>query len=118
MAEPKYIKTLTKLYHGMDKKLAVMATSMGALPKMEQHLKELNTKVQSHDVSIARLQERQDDPVAGNPDGEDEQSGIFSLAKWGLKQFGVFGVMALIIVLLIVLRLAESGFFALFTGGG
>ena len=68
-------------------------------------------------MSIARLEEKQDDRV-GNPDDDAEQSGIFSLAKWGLKQFGVFGVMALIIVLLIVLRLAESGFFKLFTGGG
>jgi len=47
---------------------------------------------------------------AGNPKSEEDET-AFSLAKWGVKEFGIFGFQAIIILGLITLLLKQGGVF-------
>jgi len=46
----------------------------------------------------------------GNPKSEEDET-AFSLARWGIKEFGVFGFQAIVIVILGIALLKEMGVF-------
>jgi hypothetical protein len=119
VGEPKYITELKDRFGLLDKnvtaKFAAIDTTLQILPKIESHLKEINDSVAANKQEIALVKQKQDDCPAraahkSNPDKPEQ--GALSFAKWGLKEFGVFGALLGIIALLIVLMLAQTGFFS------
>jgi hypothetical protein len=97
--------------------IRIDTTLANTLPEIKKSLEGLNGTVRKHDTDIAlQKQAYQECPArqaAGKPKPEDSGGNTgdnpWSLAKWGLRQFGIFGAELAVIFALLVLLMRARG---------
>lgn len=119
MSEPKYITQLKSEFSTLSlmvtDRFARIETTLGVLPKIEEHLGDINDSIGDNKQDIALVKQSQEECPAkaafkANP-SEKTPDSAWGTATFVIKKFGVVGAFIVIVILQLLIMCKQQGVF-------